>query len=208
MPQGKNCSTIFCFKDYILHNPTCLGVHQWTRVFACAGTLKYPICLTFIVLACTLNTYRILCWESVGGTRQLNVFISPVLFCCILFGVNEYRKKEIILIQILQIQTVNKRIMLESSHGRKLGSLEGCTTDAAFPLLQCGRDVPCVYSVCVAEECYLSTCSVLSHAPPMLSLIHSLSSWISDRNYYGGLISLVFEGLFGRGRAKLLVYSN
>lgn len=124
MPQGKNCSTIL-FKDYILHYPTCLGVHQWTRVFMCACTLKYPICLTFIVLACTLNTYRVLPKEW-GRTRQLNVFISPFLFVlCIFFWVYEYRKREIILIHILQIQTANKKIMVKNSHGRKLGSLEG-----------------------------------------------------------------------------------
>lgn len=91
-------------------------------MFVCACTLKYPICLSFIVLARTLNTYRVMTREWGGHD---NLMYSSVLFCSVYFWVNEYRKREIILIQILQIQTANKRIMLKSGHGRKLGSLEG-----------------------------------------------------------------------------------
>lgn len=63
-----------------------LRVYQWTRVFVCACTLKYPICLTFIVLAMHVKYIQSVMTKEWGRTRQLNVFISPILFVlCILF---------------------------------------------------------------------------------------------------------------------------
>lgn len=64
--------------------------------------------------------------ERVGEDTTTKCIHQSILVCSVyFFWVYEYRKREIILILILQIQTANKKIMVKNSHGRKLGSLEG-----------------------------------------------------------------------------------